>query len=243
MNELEIKFSNQLTNKLTEVVEALPKDFNKVRFAQNCVALMNEHPELTKINRAQVIASMLKGAYLGLDYMQGEAYLIPYGNTVQFQTSYKGECKFTKRYSVRPILDIQSKVIRKGDIFKEAIIDGRPSFTFEPVPFSDEDIIGVFAYVLYKDGGMEYETMTKEDVDKTRNTYSKASNSKAWKNSYSEMARKTVLRRLTKHIPCDFESVEAIKAWEDGGDFDSNVVNRQPTGDVSNPFEEDVIDE
>jgi recombination protein RecT len=237
-NEVQVKFSEQLTDRVTEVESALPKDFNKTRFVQNCVALMNDHPELAKLNRAQVIASMLKGSYLGLDYMQGEAYLIPYGNTVQFQTSYKGECKFVKRYAVRPILDIYSKVIRKGDSFKESIVDGRPTFTFEPVPFSNEDIVGVFAVVLYKDGGMEYETMSTEEVNNTRNVYSKASNSKAWKNSWSEMARKSVLRRLCKHIECDFESVEAMKAYEEGGDLDTNVINRPVTGDVSNPFEQ-----
>lgn len=242
-NELQVKFSEQLTDKLSEVKEALPKDFNMTRFVQNCVALMNDHPELAKINRAQVISSMLKGSYMGLDYMQGEAYLIPYGNTVQFQTSYKGEVKFVKRYSVRPILDIYSKVIRNGDSFKESIVDGRPTFNFDPVPFSNEPIVGVFAVVLYKDGGMEYETMTTEEVNNTRNTYSKASNSKAWKNSWSEMARKSVLRRLCKHIECDFETVEALKAWDEGGDLETNVVNRPATGEVVNPFEQapDVV--
>ena len=237
-NELQVKFSEKMSDKLTEIQEALPKDFNKTRFIQNCVALMNENQDLAKLNQAQVMAAMIKGAYLGLDYMQGEGYVIPYKNTVQFQLSYKGECKFVKRYSVRPILDIYSKVIRNGDVFKETITDGRPSIVFEPVPFSNEPIIGVFAVVLYKDGGMEYETMTKEEVEKTRKTYSQFQNSKAWVNSWSEMARKTVLRRLCKHIECDFETVEALKAWEDGGDLDKNVVSRQSTGEVSNPFEE-----
>ena len=236
-NELQVKFSEQLTDKLTEVAEALPKDFNKTRFAQNCVAMMNEKPELAK-HPAQAMACMLKGAYLGLDYMQGEAYLIPYGNTIQFQTSYKGEVKFVKRYSIRPILDIYAKVIRNGDKFKESIVNGQQGFIFEPIPFSNEPIIGVFAVVLYRDGGVEYETMTTEEINQTRNTYSKASNSKAWKESWSEMARKTVLRRLCKHIECDFETVEAMKAWDEGGDLDKDVINRPATGEVSNPFEE-----
>lgn len=237
-NELQVKFSEQLMDKTNEVAEALPKDFNKTRFVQNCVALMNEKPELAKMNKAQVIAGMLKGAYLGLDYMQGEAYLIPYGNTLQFQTSYKGEVKYVKRYSIRPILDIYAKVIRNGDKFTESIVNGQQGFTFEPVPFSNEPIIGVFAVVLYKDGGVEYETMTTEEINKTRNTYSKASNSKAWKESWSEMARKTALRRLCKHIECDFETVEAMKAWDEGGDLDKDVINRPSTGEVSNPFEQ-----
>ena len=57
--------------------------------------------------------------------------------------------------------------------------------------------------------------------------------SKAWKNSWDEMAKKTVLRRLCKHIETDFETVEAQKAWDEGGDM--HVSNRQ-----NNP--EEVID-
>lgn len=237
-NDLLVKVSEQLTDKLATVSDALPKDLNRPRFVQNCVAMMHDKPELMKKNLGEVMACMIKGAYLGLDYMQGEAYIIPYGNTVQFQTSYKGEVKFVKRYSVRPILDIYSKVIRNGDTFKESIIDGKPTVTFEPVPFSDEKIVGVFAVVLYKDGGMEYETMTTEEVNSVRNSYSKAGNSTAWKNSWSEMARKTCLRRLCKHIECDFETVEAMRSWEDGSDLSTNIVNRPATGEVVNPFEQ-----
>lgn len=237
-DEVQEKFSLQLTDKLTEVSEALPKDFNKTRFVQNCVALMNEHPELARLNKREVIQGLLKGAYLGLDYMNKECYLIPYKNTIQFQTDYKGECKFVKKYSVRPILDIQSKVVKEGDIFNPTVIDGRPSFEFKPVPFNTKEEVGVFAYVVYKDGGMEYELMDREEVEKVRNVYSRASNSKAWQNSWSEMARKTVLRRLLKHISVDFESTEALKAWEEGGDLDTNVVNRPTTGEVNNPFEQ-----
>ena len=75
------------------------------------------------------------------------------------------------------------------------------------MPFNGEEIIGAFAVVLYQDGGMSYETMSVADINSVRNNYSKASQSKAWKNSFDEMCKKTVLRRLCKHIETDFESV------------------------------------
>ena len=226
-NEVQVRFSEQLTDKLVSVESALPKNFNRERFVQNCLTVMNEKPELAKINKAEVIQGLCKAAFLGLDFMNKECYLIPYGNSVQFQTDYKGDCKFVKQYAIRPILDIFAKVVREGDFFEEGVVDNHPVINFKPQPFSNKDIIGAFAIVLYKDGGMEYESMSTADINSVRNNYSKASNSKAWKYSFDEMAKKTVLRRLCKHIETDFESKEAKMAWDEGSgmEFTNNNVS------------------
>lgn len=239
-NEVQIKLGEMLTDKLVSVADALPKDFNRERFVQNCIAVMNQNPEFAKSNPAQVVQGLLKGAYLGLDFLNRECYLIKYANDVQFQTDYKGEVKFTKKYSIRPILDIYAKVVRVGDEFVEEIVDGHPKITFRPQPFNTADIAGAFAVCLFRDGGMIYETMSIDDINSVRNNYSKASQSKAWKNSLDEMCKKTVLRRLCKHIETDFESVEARGAWEDGSGMDFTtpipaIGNRDEVVDV---FEE-----
>ena len=239
-NEVQIKLGEMLTDKLVSVADALPKDFNRERFVQNCIAVMNQNPEFAKSNQAQVVQGLLKGAYLGLDFLNRECYLIKYANDVQFQTDYKGEVKFTKKYSIRPILDIYAKVVRVGDEFVEEIVDGHPKITFRPQPFNTADIAGAFAVCLFRDGGMIYETMSIDDINSVRNNYSKASQSKAWKNSLDEMCKKTVLRRLCKHIETDFESVEARGAWEDGSGMDFTtpipaIGNRDEVVDV---FEE-----
>ena len=242
-NEVKVRFSELLTDKLLTVENALPKDFNKERFVQNCIAVMNEMPQLAQINPAHVIQGLLKGAYLGLDFLNRECYLIPYSGDVQFQTDYKGEVKFTKRYAVRKIRDIYAKVVRQGDSFTEEISDGRPTIYFKPQPFNDGDIIGAFAVVLYQDGGMAYETMSIKDINSVRNNYSKAAQSKAWKNSLDEMCKKTVLRRLCKHIDTSFESVEARNAWEDGSGMDfSKAVQTAEKEDVIDVFAEEVTE-
>ena len=57
------------------------------------------------------------------------------------------------------------------------------------------------------------------------------------------MAKKTVLRRLCKHIDCDFESIEARNAWEDGSDTEFPVVERERDTTVVDAFAtDDVID-
>ena len=234
-NEVMKSFGETLGDQLTVVTAALPKDFNKERFINNAIAVINGNTDLQKCNKASVMEGLLKGAFLGLDFMNKECYLIPYGNSAQFQTDYKGEVKFTKKYSVQPIKDIYAKVVRQGDEFTEEIVNGQQTISFKPIPFNGGDIIGAFAVCYFQNGSMIYETMSLTDIQSVRNNYSKASQSKAWKYSFDEMAKKTVLRRLCKHIDTDFESIEAHNAWEEASGMDfttgtsaidhSNIVN------------------
>lgn len=201
-------FSMVLTDKLDNVSEALPKDFNKARFVQNALALINDNPVLQKYSQSRLTAGLLKGAYLGLDFYSKECYLVPYGNQLNYQTDYRGAKKLAKKYSIRPIKDIYAKLVRAGDSFEEKIVSGEQTFDFKPLPFNDGKIIGAFAVCLYADGGMQYDTMSLADLENTRKSSkaSKASNSPAWKNFTGEMYKKTVLHRLCKHIELDFEN-------------------------------------
>lgn len=210
---------SSLNGELTEHSAALPNDLNKQRFILNCISLVKDNANsFSGAAPEQVALVLAKGAYLGLDFMNKECYAICYGGNLQFQTDYKGEIKLCKKYSRNPIKDIYAKVVRAGDDFQESIVNGQQSVTFNPKPFNNGEIIGVFAVCMYQDGSMIYDTMSKEEVDATRKNYSKAPNSAAWNKSYGEMAKKTVLRRLCKLIDLDFDNIEQKKAFEDGGD-------------------------
>lgn len=215
-------FSGALTAKLDSVSEALPKDFNKARFVQNALTLVNDHPELQKYSQTQLMAGMLKGAYLGLDFYNKECYLVPYGNQLNYQTDYRGAKKLAKKYSIRAIKDIYAKLIREGDVFEEEIVAGQQIFNFKPKLLNDGKIIGAFAVVLYSDGGMGYDVMSLADLENTRKQ-SKASNSPAWKNFTGEMYKKTVLHRLCKHIELDFENPTQASTFTAGMEIETDI--------------------
>ena len=86
---------------------------------------------------------------------------------------------------------------------------------FKPIPFSDKEMVGAFAVVLFEDGSMMYDTMSKNDIENVRNTYSKAKDSQAWRSSTGEMYKKTVLRRLCKLIDLDFDNRagKSLRRW------------------------------
>lgn len=236
--QLSVILKQQLVDNLELVQGALPSDFNRTRFVQNCMALLNDNPELAK-KGTLLIPGMLKASYLGLDFLNKECYLIPYGNAVNFQTSYIGEIKFTKKYSTRKIKDIYAKVVRQGDEFVEKVNDGVPSIDYLPLPFNDGNIVGAFALCLFEDGGMIYETMSIKEIQDVRHNYSKAKDSGAWKNesTFPEMCKKTVLRRLCKHIDTDFDSAEARQIWEET----SPATFKKETSDiVADPFSDAI---
>lgn len=212
---------NGLNDGLEKQIMALPKEFNKQRFLQNCMTVLQDgNADFSKCDANTVVRTLMKGAFLGLDFFNGECYAIPYGSQCNFQTDYKGEIKLCKRYSRNPIKDIYAKVVREGDVFEEEIANGKQTVNFKPKLFNDGQIIGAFAIVLYADGSMVYDTMSKAEIEHTRQTFSKAKDSKAWKESYGEMCKKTVLRRLCKLIDLNFDTAEQCQAFEEGSEFD-----------------------
>lgn len=233
-----------LNNKLDMQVAALPKEFNKQRFVQNCMTVLQDgKADFSKCEPASVVRTLMKGAFLGLDFFNGECYAIPYGGSVQFQTDYKGEVKLCKKYSSSPIKDIYAKVVKEGDFFEEVIENGQQFINFKPKQFNDGEIIGAFAVCLYRDGSMIYDTMSKAEIEATRENYSKMKNGQAWTKSYGEMAKKTVLRRLCKLIDLNFDYAEQMQAFEDGSGFDVKREEPKEPEKGVNPFTEGgVID-
>lgn len=214
-----------LVAELAKNKEALPPGFNKDRFILNSITVIQDmlkdkkkSENLGKVNIETIPLCLAKGAYLGLDFFNGECYAIPYGGNMQFQTDYKGEIKLCKRYSQNPIKDIFAKVVREGDFFEEEVNGGVQNIHYKPVPFSDSRMVGAFAVVVYKDGSMLYDTMSAKDIETVRDVYSKAKDSQAWKESPGEMYKKTVLRRLCKLIDLNFDNIAQRLAYEDGGD-------------------------
>ena len=218
-------FSIALSDALMDVSNALPRDFNIPRFVQNSVSLLNDNTQLAQFAKkngtTQIKQGLLKGAYLGLDAMNKECYLIPYGNTLSFMIDYRGNVKLAKKYSIRPIVDIYAKLVRENDFFEESIIDGEQTIAFKPVSFSTNKIIGAFAVCKYADGGILYETKSLADLENTRKS-SKASNSPAWTRFTGEMYKKTVLHRLCKMIELEFDNGEQSKLFREDVEIDTS---------------------
>ena len=244
-NEVATKetFSTALSAELEAQKAALPEHFNTTRFVQNALALLNGNDTLAdfakKHGTAQIKAGLMRGAFLGLDALNAEMYLVPYGSQLNFMASYKGMVKLAQKYSTRPIKTIYAKCVREGDVFEETIVNGEPSINFKAIPFSNKPIIGVFAVCQYQDGGMVYEVMSREDVEQCRKS-SKAKNSPAWNGFWSEMAKKTVLRRLTKSINIDMDQ-KLVEAFDSGLEIETDSAELAKKEIAENANSEELV--
>ncbi|AIQ69502.1 RecT family recombinase [Paenibacillus graminis] len=221
---IETQVQETLDRILDSKHDALPSDFKKKRFSENCKVYVAEEKDLHKYTIDDIVANLFKGAVLGLDFLAKECHLITGGVDLKFQTDYKGEMKLTKKYSVRPMLDVYAKNVREGDIFREQIIEGRPAIHFDPLPFNASKIIGSFAIALFQDGGMVYESIPAGEIEEIRKNYGKSLGD-AWEKSQGEMYKRTVLRRLCKTIETDFDAEQRL-IYEMGGAFE---FTKQPT--------------
>lgn len=225
-------FSVVLTDGLNENKSALPQDFNIARFVQNSVALLNGNDTLKKYasqyGTGNIKANLLRGAYLGLDALNSEFYLIPYGDKLQFLVDFRGAIKLIKKYSAKPVDYVKAEVVRNGDEFDYWEEDGEPHYKFHPKAVNDGAIVMAFAIVKYKDGTVLVERMSVADIENTRKQ-SKMANGMAWKSFYSEMCKKTVIHRMRKRIPLEFESIMQKEIFDEDGAIETGrVVEEAP---------------
>jgi recombination protein RecT len=225
-----------LSTLLQSQAEALPKGFNQTRFLQNCLAVLNDTKDIENCTPVSIARTMIKGAYLGLDFFRKECYAIPYDGRLQFQTDYKGEVKIISKHSVKKIQDIYAKLVRVGDDLVMGVRDGRQSLSFNPLNFNDGELQGAFAVVYFEDGSMSCDAMSIKEIEAVRNSYSKAPKSPAWIKSYGEMCKKTVLRRLCKMISLEFDNLEQAKAFDDGADATFEKPSAKEKPKVDDPF-------
>lgn len=216
-------FSLVMTDKLDSIQDALPKDFNKARFVQNALSLLNEKPELAKFGQAKIMAGLMRGAMLGLDFFNKEAYLVGYGSDLQYQTSYIGSQKLVKKYSIRPVRNIYAGLVREDDFFETGINENKRFVTFKPKAFNNKPVIGAFAVAEFSDGDILVETMNVDELEAVRKK-SKMGNAGAWKEFTGEMQKKSVIRRLCKKIEIDFENPEQKQIFEADTDIETDPI-------------------
>lgn len=112
------------------------------------------------------------------------------------------------------LLDISVQAVLAADTFSYQLGDEARIVHVPDIETDDRgELRFVYAIARTKDGGVYREVMSRKQIDQVRAASKTAANG-PWKDWYDEMARKSVLRRLSKFLPMGAE-VEAILARED----------------------------
>ena len=63
---------NTLNKLITSKLDAMPQGFNQTRFLQNCMTVLQDTKDIEKCQPLSIARTLLKGAFLGLDFFQKE---------------------------------------------------------------------------------------------------------------------------------------------------------------------------
>jgi recombination protein RecT len=193
----------------SQLALALPKHLNVERMMRICLTTVQRVPALLECSQASVLGSILQAAQLGLepDGILGEAYLIPYNGTCQLIPGYKGLMKLARNSG--QISTVYARVVHAKDAFRYSfglkdVLKHVPSLDEEP-----GEVSHAYAVARLKDGSVQFEVMSRREIEAIRKR-SKAGKSGPWVTDWDEMAKKTVLRRLSKTLPASVELQRAV---------------------------------
>lgn len=184
---------------------------NRKRFVQSAVNALTKNPALAKCDKMSFFGCLMQLAQFGLNPDGRNAHPIPFEDRKHNKTictliiDYKGFVTLALRCP--KVSKVEAFEVREKDHFR--LVNGEVDHVVDN-PWGDRgDVVGYYAVCQFSDGVKKYETMSKADVDAVRNR-SRASNSGPWVTDYSEMAKKTVFKRLSKWLPVTPELQEAV---------------------------------
>ena len=205
--------------------DLLPKNLSIDRMFRLGQLSMSRQPLLAQCSMASLLSSMMKSAEMGLEPDGTKAALVPFKNnkTQKMEATlipmWQGLAELVRNTGEVAALD--TDIVYEHDKF--IFIKGlEPKLEHSPAMRGDRgDIIGAWAMVKYKDGaGSDQEWMSKEEIDKIRGR-SRAKDYGPWSTDYTEMARKTVFKRLCKRLP---KSTGLILAMDAENRFEAGEV-------------------
>lgn len=225
-------FQQALAEKRGAIAGRLPSHMNPDRLIKIALTAAAKNPKILDCDRESVMLSVMQAAELGLEPggALGEGYLVPYGRTCQFIPGYRGLISLARRSG--QIISIEAHAVFEQDEFTvEFGLD--PKLIHRPTMKAERGVVIAFYSVAkLQGGGIQYDYMTKADVDAIRSR-SKASGSGPWVTDYNEMGKKTVIRRLFKALPVSVELCRAleIQAESECGEFDASLEVLQADAD------------
>ena len=202
-----------------EIRKALPSVITPERFTRMALSAINNTPKLAECTQMSFLAALMNAAQLGLEPNTplGQAYLIPFQNKgvleCQFQLGYKGLINLA--YRNEQLQTIQAQCVYANDEFEYEL--GLNSKLFHKPALGERgEMVAVYALFKLQNGGYGFEVMSKQDVDIYAQKYSKAINSSfsPWKSAYTEMAMKTVIKRVLRYAPLKTDFLRAVATDE-----------------------------
>lgn len=241
---------------------ALPRHVTADRLARIALTEVRKNPKLAQCDQTSFLGAIMQCAALGLEPggALGHCYLIPFENRrqnrteVQFIVGYRGMIDLARRSG--QIVSLEARAVYAKDKFEvELGLDSRIKHTPDWEAEDRGDITFVYAVAKLRDGGIQFDVMSRREIERVRNAsagyrvaetnakkYNKTADS-PWHSHFEEMAKKTVVRRLFKYLPVSIEIQRAVgldEQAEIGIPQDTPLMIEQPPRNLAEPESVDI---
>ena len=188
-----------LTHMAPELKMALPAHVTVEKFSRVAMTAIQNQPALLDADRKSLFGAIVRLAQDGLLPDGREAALVMFGKQVQAMPMIAGVLKKIRQSG--DVAKVSAHVVHEKDKFVWSL-GFDEAIEHVPPPLDQErgKAIGAYATAVLKDGSQLCEVMSLEEIEKVRKV-SRASGNGPWVQWWGEMARKTVMRRLSKRLP------------------------------------------
>lgn len=213
---------DRLIQMTPEFQKALPGHITADRFvrtAQTAIALTRNIDKVT--NPQSLLAACTQAATDGLILDGREAALVvDYKGNVRYQPMMRGLLKLA--YQSGQIKSLVVEPVRDKDYFEHEPTNATKPITHKVDHRQDRgEAYAVYAIAELVSGGIVHEVMSVADVNRIRDRSDaykafKADKIKStpWSTDWTEMARKTVFRRISKYLPSSSDRDALLHAAE-----------------------------
>lgn len=205
-----------------EYQAAMPKGSEAAQLIRDAITLVKTTPKLFQCERVSVLSGLMTIAQLNLRAgVLGQAWLLPLKNKgtlyAQLVIGYQGYIELALRSP--NVAGIIARTAYENDHFDVQLgTDDR--IVHRPVMDGPRGApIADYAVVKYSNGGHTFWWMTRAEMERHRDRFALAKTREGvivgpWRDNFDGMARKTVIRQLSKYMPKSTELALAVAADE-----------------------------
>jgi len=198
-----------------QIARVLPEHITPERLIRVALTAANKAPNLLLCSPESVVQALLVCAQAGLEPDDRLAHLIPYhtkeGWKVQVIFGFKGLIALALRNGIDSVF--ADKVCEKDD-FTAGVVSGNKEIRHLVDWKKDRGPAYAYYCVTKKGSTIDFEVMTLAEV-KSIQARSKAGGNGPWVTDFDEMAKKTVVRRMSKRWDLIAEIRDAVCADDD----------------------------
>lgn len=190
-----------------EIARALPRHVDPDRFRRVAETAILNNPDLVQANKRSLVTACIKAAQDGLMPDGRDAALVVFKGQAQYMPMIAGILK--KARNSGELASVAAHVVYEADDFDYELGDDERIRHKPALSVDRGKAKAVYAIAKTKDGAIYREVMSVQEVEAIRRV-SRAANAGPWSQWWGEMARKSVLRRLSKRLPMSTDRDEDL---------------------------------